>query len=61
MMYLVNENYSTTRPVVMSFEELLNDKALRESFGCNFIVIGEFSNHAEACKFMMNKVAEAWE
>ena len=46
--YFVNDNYKTTRPVVLSFDDLL-DKETRERFGCEtFIYIGDFGSLAEA-------------
>lgn len=48
MMYFVNDNYKTTRPVVSSFNDLM-DKDYREHFHCNsFLLIGEFNSYGEA-------------
>ena len=50
MLYFVNDNYKTTRPVILSFEELM-DKATRDHFACaSFIMVGEFKNFTEALK-----------
>lgn len=52
-MYLVNDNYRITRPIILSFEEL-QKKENRDRFGCNFIIIGEFDTRAEAMEEFNN-------